>query len=85
MESERGPKEENREAYNVDIEIRRVLSRLQRKRWIGEVLSMMVTLAVGAAIAVLVVYPLLPDDARSWVHSVQEQVEDLAPWLQRDR
>ena len=41
-------------------------------------LSIVITLAVGAAIAVYVVYPfLLPNEARDWVDSVQAKVSTL--------
>jgi hypothetical protein len=55
--------------------------RLPSLRRCVSLLAILITLAVGAAAAVLVVYSLLPDDAQTWVLRVQEKVAELTPWL----
>ena len=45
------------------------------------ILSLLLTLAIGAALAVLVIYPLLPHDAKAKILRAQEEVTELAPWL----
>ena len=45
------------------------------------ILAVLLTLAIGAALAVLVIYPLLPHDAQARVDQAQEKVAELAPWL----
>lgn len=37
-------------------------------------------MVIGAALAVFVAYPLLPTQHKMWVHNIQEQVGNLAPW-----
>lgn len=57
--------------------------RLQPRTRHVSVLTILITLAVGAALAVLIVYPLLPEDAQAKILQVQQKVAELAPWLQR--
>lgn len=45
-------------------------------------LSGLITLLIGAALAVLVVYPLLPEDTQAKILQVQQEISELAPWLQ---
>lgn len=45
-------------------------------------LSGLITLLIGAVLAVLIVYPLLPEDAQAEVLQVQQKVAELAPWLE---
>ena len=48
-------------------------------------LSILTTVLVGAALAVLVVYPLLPGSAQADVLRVQRGMAELAPWIQSSR
>ena len=52
-----------------------------RRRGAG-VLSILTMLSVGAALAVLIVYPLLPERAQVNIMRAQEEVAGLAPWTQ---
>lgn len=69
----------------VDRQARRVgqeRGRLRVPRMRGRrVLALVLTLAVGATLAVLVVYPLLPDSTQAKVRQAQDKVAELAPWV----
>ena len=58
-----------------------IWERLPRRRRRPGVLSILITLSVGAALAVLIVYPLLHEDAQAKILQVQQKVAELAPWL----
>ena len=51
------------------------------RRHLLSTLSFLVTLSVGAVLAVLIVHPLLPDNAQAKIMQVQQKVAELAPWL----
>ena len=57
-------------------------NRLPSRRRRPGVLSILVTLSIGAALAVLIVYPLLPEDAQAKILQVQHTVAEITPWLQ---
>ena len=52
------------------------------RRHLLSILSFLVALLIGAALAVLIVHPLLPDDTQAKIMQVQQKVAELAPWLQ---
>lgn len=54
--------------------LRRRARWLRLKRRLGPGFTALALLALGAAISVLVVYPLLPHGAQSWVSEVQSQI-----------
>jgi hypothetical protein len=39
-----------------------------------------ILILVGAALSVLIVFPLLPSHAQIWVHHMQEEIAVLVPW-----
>lgn len=50
------------------------------RRAVGPLGSTLLLLAVGALLAVFVVYPVLPETQRSWVANTQIKARQLIPW-----
>lgn len=57
----------------------------RRRRRIKRLLPIALTLGAGAAFFVLAVYPILPDQAQSWIIRMQERINELATWVQTDQ